>query len=316
MVEQKSTIEILLSTYNGEKYIETLLESLLLQTYNNWRLLVRDDGSIDNTVSIVKRYLEKYPDKIMFYEDNSFNLGPSQSFSTLLGYSKADYIMFCDQDDVWLPEKISVTFNKMIELESKSGDLPCLIHTDLYVVNQNLQVVSNSFWKYQKLNPKMNKFRDILIQNNVTGCTVMLNRRLKELSLPIPKDAIMHDWWLALVAAAFGWIDYVSSPTIYYRQHFSNSVGAKKYSFVKLINKFLECEDKPKVFEPTIRQSEKFLIYYKSKIGLVELNFILNFITILEQKKLTRVFRLFKYKYKKYGFLRNIGFLYYVLFSK
>jgi len=119
-------IDILLSTYNGEQYLRNQIESIINQTYKNWRLLIRDDGSQDKTIEILEYYLRKHKDKIVLIEDGQKHLGASKSFFRLLGYSDAKYIMFCDQDDVWLPYKIEKTYNKMKELEKNTMINLCL----------------------------------------------------------------------------------------------------------------------------------------------------------------------------------------------
>ncbi|MBU1715693.1 MAG: glycosyltransferase, partial [Proteobacteria bacterium] len=144
-------IEILLSTYNGGKYLREQLDSLLAQTCNDWVLLVRDDGSSDDTVIILEEYRTRHPEKIGIVSGGKKRLGACASFAFLLAQSTAPYVMFCDQDDVWLPEKVEVTFESMLSAESKMPGLPVLVHADMYVTDNVMSVIAESFWRYQNL---------------------------------------------------------------------------------------------------------------------------------------------------------------------
>lgn len=229
-------VDILMATYNGGKYIAEQIDSILNQTYNDWKLYIRDDGSKDNTINIVKEYSEKYPDKIIFVEDERRNLGPKLNFGELLKRTKNEYCMFCDQDDVWMKDKVYLTLNKMKELEKQYGkDKPILVHTDLKVVNERLDVINESFWSFMNLDPKRKDINKLLVENTVTGCTMMINRKLREEIKGIPEKCEMHDWWIALVASLIGVIYTIEEPTILYRQHSDNQIGARKNRLIKKI---------------------------------------------------------------------------------
>jgi glycosyltransferase involved in cell wall biosynthesis len=224
-------IDILLSTYNGASYIEDQLNSIIEQTDNDWTLLIRDDNSKDNTVSILRSYVDKYPEKIKLVSDNKTeNIGPIRSFEFLLNQSQADYIMFCDQDDIWLPEKISLTKQEMLRMESINKDIPLLVYTDLIVVNENRKVLFDSFWSYAGLYPQLasKNIYYLAIRNCVTGCTTMINKKAKEISLPFVYPLEMHDAWVAINTMKYGKISYIKNQTIEYRQHGSNVCGAQQ----------------------------------------------------------------------------------------
>lgn len=234
-------IYILLATYNGEKYIREQLESLLEQTYQDWILWIHDDGSKDGTLNIIKEYEEKLPNKIKFLNDGLRCGGAKQNFTHLLNSidNNFDYIMFCDQDDVWLDAKIETTLNQMIEVENSNQNKPIIIHTDLQVVDEELNIIADSYFIYQKIKPQWSKdFNISLVQNSVTGCTMMINKKAKIISLPIGNNAIMHDWWILLkVLLHGGVVEHINKSTILYRQHSSNDTGAKGFSYTKLLNK-------------------------------------------------------------------------------
>lgn len=217
-----------MATYNGEKYLKQQIDSILAQSNKKWELLIRDDGSHDNTVSIITDYQTKYPNKIKLITDNKHHLGANLNFGQLLEYTNAEYIMFSDQDDVWLPNKIELTLRVMKSAEQLYPEKPVLVHTDLKVVDPNLNIIAESMWSYQKLLPQLgNNLNKISAQNVVTGCAMMINKKAKVISIPIPEEAIMYDWWIALNVAKHGKIVYVSLPSILYRQHADNEIGAK-----------------------------------------------------------------------------------------
>jgi glycosyltransferase involved in cell wall biosynthesis len=305
------TIDILLSTYNGDPYLKELMDSVLNQTFKDWRLIVRDDGSSDGTYEILLNYCKQFPDKITLVNNKETHLGACQSFAQLLEYSTAKYIMFCDQDDVWLPTKIAVTLNRMCELESLHEGLPILIHTDLKVVDKDLTIISESFWKFQHINPDLKKINNLLIMNNVTGCTMMINRELKMLSRSIPEGSVMHDWWIALVASVFGLTAYINSATILYRQHGKNDTGAMRYCYsVRYLMSEIGRFDGAIAFtRKKIAQSKAFNIAFKGRFSQDQLEVIYNFSTLLEKGRMKRLYDMISYRYLSYGYLRNLGLL-------
>ena len=290
-------ISILLSTYNGEKFLKEQLESLINQTYKDFKIIVRDDGSTDNT----KEILKKFNLEII---SSSENLGASGSFSALLEYAvnntDSNYFMFCDQDDVWEKDKIELTMKKMNEIENKDS---VLIHSDLRVVNSELEIIEESFMSYQGLDPKYAKLNNLLMQNNITGCTVMINRGLAEISLPIPKESIMHDWWIGLVASKFGKIAYIDKSTINYRQHLSNVEGAKKFDLSHILKKALKKNQLTK----NINQAKAYLEKYKNQLDNKDIEMLEHLSNIEDKSFFKKVKILRKYKLLKQGFIRNIG---------
>ncbi|WP_294272869.1 glycosyltransferase family 2 protein [uncultured Chryseobacterium sp.] len=231
-------IAILLSTYNGEKFLEQQIESVLVQSFQNWDLFIRDDGSTDSTLSIIERFCTKYNNIHLF--ECSENIGACESFLWLLKNTDAEYYMFCDQDDIWQPDKISLSLNLMKETELKyTVGLPILIHTDLKVVDTNLKEISRSFWSYAKLKQRyLSDFNYLGVCNGVTGCTTLINQNVKDIVFPINTKPPMHDYFIALKVAKYGKIVFLNTPTILYRQHQKNEVGATNinvgYFFLRL----------------------------------------------------------------------------------
>ena len=219
-------IAILMATYNGEKYICQQIDSILSQTCKDWELYIHDDGSTDNTIAAVENYVEKYPDKIHLIDGKSTG-GAKYNFFYLFGQVEAPYYMTCDQDDVWLDKKIELTYDKMLTIENKA-DVPCLVYTELRVVDSELNTIADTMSGYQSLDCHKRTINQFILQNSVTGCTMMVNMALRDKMLHITDidNTIMHDWWAALVAAQFGKTAFIDEPTILYRQHGDNSLGA------------------------------------------------------------------------------------------
>ncbi|HEV8051194.1 MAG TPA: glycosyltransferase family 2 protein [Parachlamydiaceae bacterium] len=227
---KNDTVDILLATFNGFAFIASQLDSILSQSHKEIHLIIRDDLSTDSTRKILETYANRFPEMITLLPSEA-QLGVKGNFSHLMERAKADYIMFADQDDVWEEEKVGRTLERMKGLEQKyCSDIPLLVHTDLKVVDRDLNVLSPSLWSYSGIEPsKGQTLNRLLMQNVVTGCTMMINRSLLTLGSPVPESAIMHDWWLALVAAAFGKVETLPEATMLYRQHGKNTLGARKF---------------------------------------------------------------------------------------
>lgn len=234
-------ITILMATYNGEKYLKEQIESLLSQSHSDFVLYVSDDCSTDSTWEILESFKQRFPDKI-FTSKNKTNLGAKDNFLRMMASTENEYVMLSDQDDVWLPKKVEVTLAKMKEMESTFGkNMPLLVHTDLKVVDANLCEIHPSYRVFTSRSLGRKSFSMTLAMNGVSGCTVMYNKRLSELLSKPPDFCVMHDFWLQIVAASFGKIGYLDEPTILYRQHGANALGAKsvrsfKYKLGRLIN--------------------------------------------------------------------------------
>ncbi|PXV62187.1 glycosyl transferase family 2 [Dysgonomonas alginatilytica] len=223
------SIVILLATYNGGKYLREQLDSLIAQTYKDWILYIRDDSSTDETTSIINEYASKY-ENITLLKDKVLHRGACGSFMWLLEQVEGKYYMFCDQDDIWLPNKIELLYNAMLLEEDRYPEVPILINTDLVIVNEKLEVLSPSFWEYGRMNPQRINEKYISVTNSITGCATMFNNKAKEVCFPVNENVIMHDYWLGLcVWSTGGRIVSLPIATIFYRQHLSNTLGARKH---------------------------------------------------------------------------------------
>lgn len=239
-------IDVLLALYNGEKYLNEQLDSLMAQTYQDFRVLIRDDGSTDNSVMIVKSYMKKFPDKFVLVQDRLGNINSPLNFMELIKHSCSDYLMLCDQDDVWLPTKIEDTFNELLRYENiYSKELPLMVFTDLKVVDYDLNEIFTSMMKAQRMDSfylSKSSYR-LIAQNPVAGCTMAFNLSAKHLILkypvPFPESDIVHDHWFSILISKFGNIFYLNKQTILYRQHAKNRTGVNVISFKYIIQKIL-----------------------------------------------------------------------------
>jgi len=302
------SVDILLATYNGSRYLSQFLESLDGQTYRQWRLIVRDDGSSDDTVEKLIAYSNNHKGKVSIISDCR-NIGVIQNFSELISHSTGDFIFFADQDDVWCPNKISLTLDFARSINN-INERPVLIHTDLMVVDENLKVISDSFWDYQGLHPdRGSNLKDLMVQNVVTGCTMMVNRKLLDIAAPIPNSARMHDWWLALIACTFGEIYFLQEQTILYRQHDNNDVGAKHYSFSSAIGKLSDINRIRGSLSLTVAQAKAFLDRYSCAIYSEDvLSTLITFISMEHDGFVNKRIKAAKLRLRKHGLLRTIGF--------
>lgn len=293
-------IAILLATYNGEKYIRQQLESLGAQTYKDIDVVVRDDKGVDNTSSI----LNSHNVTVISADEN---IGAKNSFASLLSYAitncDAKYFMFCDQDDVWHRDKVYRSVLKIKEMENEFGNVPLLVHSDLEVVDEKLSLISNSFMHYQKIDASKNSFNKLLMQNTITGCTVVINRELAIKCLPMPEKAIIHDWWIGLVASKFGQIGYIDEPTIKYRQHGSNVIGAKGFSFKFVMSSVF----KKVILIDNVNQAGAFLLQFGSELDENTKKMLRDFSLLNEQSFFKKRYIIYKYKLFKQGIIRNIG---------
>ncbi len=213
-------VDIVMATYNGESYIAEQLESIIKQTYTNWNLIIRDDGSKDKTKEILKQFSLK-DNRIFIVEDNEGNLGFNKNFLTLLSKTSANYISICDQDDVWLPEKVSLSLEKIKEIENL-GNTPALVHCDAMIVDGNLNVMADR-WIGSRGN--ISGVDGLVFANSVQGAAAMINASLKKIALSLSPE-IPYDYHLALLALFRGRRFYIDQPLLKYRQHDKNVIGA------------------------------------------------------------------------------------------
>lgn len=238
---------VILCTYNGEKYLEKQIKSIMEQDREDFCLLYSDDGSTDSTKAILQSLQEKYGRRMRAFPRPMHSGSPAKHFLSILSAlakgevetDNLEYIFLADQDDEWFPDKLSKTISVIKEEERKFGEsLPILCHTDCSLVNSRGELLAKSYRSYQKLPGASYRFSRLLLQNHVTGASVGINKALLQYCKEIPAEVKMHDHWLALLANCFGEIQYLPYATYAYRQHGENVLGAKKASILQ------ECGDR------------------------------------------------------------------------
>lgn len=229
-MEVHSSVTVLLSSYNGEKYIEDQILSILAQRLVRVRLVIRDDGSVDKTLMILKRLAAKHQAISVYFEDN---IGYIKSFFYLLKNADihSDFYAFSDQDDIWLPDKLCTAVSA---LRRSQMAVPVMYCSRTEYVNTSLKHLSYS----PVYNPSKVGFGNALVQNIATGCTIVINGEARKLiANDLPEICIVHDWWIYLVVSAFGLVIYDKDPYIKYRQHAGNVIGASASSVKNIIKR-------------------------------------------------------------------------------
>lgn len=221
-------VSVAMCTFNGARFVRAQLDSIAAQSRPPDEIVVCDDHSDDDTVAVVRDFANgtDIPVKI---EINQPRLGTILNFDKAIGLCRGDIVFLSDQDDVWRPQKIEVQTTQLRELEGRYGkDTPILVHSDLEVVGSALERIAPSFMRRQgQRHLEGAALRGLLVHNFVTGCATAINRALIDQARPIPEDCMMHDWWLALGAAAHGHIGFDPAPLVAYRQHGGNQLGSK-----------------------------------------------------------------------------------------
>jgi glycosyltransferase involved in cell wall biosynthesis len=306
---------IALCTYNGEEFLREQLDSIAGQTLLPDELVVCDDCSSDGTIDIVNNFRDSAPFPVQIHI-NEKNLGLTNNFSKAMDLCQGKWVALCDQDDRWLPKKLERLTGKMAQLEEVHGeDTPLLVHSDAIVADTELQTIDNSLWGFQRTSPQRgDRLGRLLSQNVVTGCTTLFNQTLWRKAMPIPETAMMHDWWLALAAAAFGGIGHVPEPMILYRQHGQNDTGAKKWNSRIALRLFLDLKSRKSAIEANkaisnrIRnQAREFLSRYNEDLSYRQKQTLQAFIALPERSYCIRNYFIVRYGLHYHGLLRNLG---------
>lgn len=306
-----------MATYNGEKYLEQQLESLAHQTYQDFLLLVHDDGSTDRTRDILKKWEKEQKISMFFLDDGQCLRDSSKNFVYLLSYAEKElgdfsYYMFCDQDDVWREDKVEITLEKIQQEEQKCPG-PILVHTDLEVVDENLITLESSYMKYRSIDPTITALNRMLIQNNVTGCTMLWNHKLNQLIRWEQMHPAMHDWWISLTATLLGRVVFLNQSTIFYRQHGENVVGATKVNSLSFILRRLSNLKHVRMkFRQSVKQAQDLKKQYGSLCNQQDRKYLEVFSRLYQVNKMTRLYLILKYRFLKQSPIQIIGELLFI----
>jgi rhamnosyltransferase len=310
-------VTIVMSTYNGAAFLAAQLESVIAQTYTDWSMLIRDDGSTDDTAKIVEEFAKR-DGRILRLFDSVGNLGPAHSFFRLLSNVESPIFMCCDQDDIWLSHKVqeAVEF-----LDRKEPEIPRLLFTELEVVNADLSPIAASFMKHQKFDPrKAGSLRGLLMQNVIVGCSLAGNHALlatmTNSKFKTFQGGLMHDWWLGLVAAAFGKIEYSSRPSVLYRQHARNSLGAPGSNFSRYLQLLMHAKPWTKAsiyLSKVALQCEEFRIIYNGSLNPDQIRDLNRVAALRSSGSPLPLFRALSNGLRMHGLVRNVALILSVL---
>ena len=320
-------VTVLLCTYNGAAYVRAQLQSILDQTVPDLHVVVSDDGSTDETLAIVGAMAAAHPGRITILRQDPPTGSAQRHFLKLLverAYDMADYIMLSDQDDVWLPEKVEKTLARMQADEAAcraagEANASILVHCDSQIVDRALREIAPSFVAYQKMTPSRCQLQQLLVQNNVVGGALMMNRALAERITEIPAHCVMHDQWIALVASAFGHIDFVPESLYLYRQHGDNVLGAGKGSrIMEILGRFGigRKDGKTKaemdahsqnVYREMFLQAECFRSCFDAELSAQQKRLLDEFTSIPKRSRLGKICTILRYGFTYNLFHRTVG---------
>lgn len=309
----KNKIGILLSTFNGQKYLREQLTSIVNQTNKDWKLFIRDDGSTDDTIKIIYEFENRY-DNIHLITDNMGNVRPLRSFRSLVGYAaKFDYIMFCDQDDIWYRNKVDLSILKIKELENTHKY--ALAYTNYIVRNNDIDTIA-----YSHDMSELNTPNRILVQSWLMGCTMIMNSEMAVLAQKIPESAENHDNWYAKIASMVTEIGYISEPTMIHRLHNNNVTGRENtgHKKVQLYSLFELVKNRKKEF---YKQYETFLeitsLVSKIPSRKKHIEVLKAYGTLFTRKnKFSKISLIRKFHFAAFNINQNIKFLIVILFNQ
>ena len=289
---------ILLASYNGEKYISEQLDSIINQTYKNWELIIRDDGSKDETMTILNKY-EKKDERIKILRDDKGNLGFLKNFEELLFNAKEEFVLFSDQDDFWLKNKLEKFVEKIRDLNEKVLSKPLLIHCNSLVCDEKLEIIKEKFIdsKIAKKNNSNIYFFEYIVQ----GSTSMVNKKMIRESLPFLKSVTLHDRYFHLLSQFLGTRVFIDESLVKYRQHERNEIGANR-SIIKNImsKKYFYVEDRKLIEEI----KEKYIKCLRKR----DLNDIEKYLEVTDRNK-NRLERFWLSKYFQMKLLKRLVLL-------
>jgi len=284
-------VDILLATYNGADYIEAQIYSIISQTYKNWRLLIHDDGSSDNTLDLIRKIAVK-ESRICIIEDGVKLGSAGKNFLHLVAYADSDYVMFCDQDDIWFDNKISL----MLDVISKQSQaIPVVLYSNSYVWKPNVGVLGVATLTYPSTLKEL-----LFLNSGIQGCVAIFNRKVVDLLTIWNGDVSMHDHILNLIGVAIGKTLYLHVPLMLYRQHDKNVTGGTR---TKLINKTLLVQHKKNPVIDRVHYNAVLSFYriYHNLINQRNLEIFEIFFRLPDMNPIKRVWTIFYNRFKIYS---------------
>lgn len=302
------TVDIVMATYNGADFIVEQVESIQRQSYKNWRLLISDDCSTDGTLNIVKS-ISISDNRIKLISSDVKYGGAMPNFLQALKKSDSPYFMFCDQDDIWLEDKIKISVEHIARLENTSGAAkPIFVSSDMKIVDDNVNLLSSSFMSYENFGTGDTSLSHVLVENNVPGCTIIGNATLRKwLNLCTSYDGlIMHDWLVNLICKCAGNSSFINESTSLYRQHSGQEVGSHKFSLIKLVSGFNLLNSR-NYWSSVRKNAEAFLKTYQDYLPNESIEVVEDFIDMFDLNPINRIICAYSNGYLPSGFSRRLG---------
>lgn len=290
----ESKISVAMATYNGADYLEEQLISIVNQSIIPDEIIIVDDFSKDSTVEMIDRIREKYS-FIKLYR-NEVNLGPIQTFKKAVSLCTNEYVALCDQDDIWEKNKLELCFN---QLKSLGNNKPSIVFSDLKMIDTKGNLINDSFWATQGYKPSKTNLKELLIGNIITGCTIMMNQKMKDEIARMPVGIIMHDYWIAIIAYSIGDYRIIADSLIKYRVHSTSVTVKSKITFIERVKLFLQVfwDYKKLYLNPNIIQTELFFNIYKNELSEGNSKLLEKFISLKKYNSLYRRLYVFRVKY-------------------
>jgi glycosyltransferase involved in cell wall biosynthesis len=265
------------------------------QTILPSEIVIVDDKSTDDTVALIYELQGKFPIIKLFI--NNRNEGPVKSFRRALAICSSEYVALCDQDDIWECDKLQICLTTLQELEASS--VPSIVYTDLKVVDSNGKLIAQSFWDLQGYHVDDVGFKDILIGNVVTGCTIMMNRPMKILIESMPESVPMHDHWIALIAFGIGKVKAIHKAPILYREHVTSVTNKSRMTYIertKLLLKNLFDQER-EYLKTNILQAERFQELYAGLLTESKRQALKDFVSLKHKSSFHRKIKVGLLKY-------------------
>lgn len=285
------SIDILLATYNGADYLDSQILSLLSQTHKNWKLIIHDDGSTDNTLNIIRRF-QQNDERIILIDDGVQFRSAAYNFLHLLKFSQSELIIFCDQDDIWFENKLELLSKEFCDQLGPqavfcNGFAYC---TETGILNDKITLINP-----QDLNEQL------FINAGIQGCSVMFNRELKYKINKVPGYVVMHDHFLTLAIVCFAKLTYVDKNLMLYRQfHQTKATANIDYRLSKRIKSYF-VSDVPVIDKNHKKATRSFFETYRSELGAEQIVLFNAYFSYSERTLVQRVWIVVKYKFTLYN---------------
>lgn len=307
-------VTILMATYNGSDFLSKQIESIVAQSFLDWQLIIRDDGSTDNTMQIIESFLSDHRIRLIDY--GSDHGSACTNFSNLVEWAKQNstgYIMFSDQDDVWKEKKIEKSVNFIRYLEQQYPEMPLLGYTKFQFITEEGNLINK-----QMLLPTRLETATMFVENYAWGCTMIMNQSLLKIIEKIPYKAVNHDYWIALLCSVFGNVVLLDESLIYYRQHSYNVSGNVSKSFWKnRITRYIMQKDLMiKHFAGNLSTVMLFFQIYGDSLHFRKKQLIKDYLLHYKSASIPLLSSMFNEKIFKFGVLKNLAMFPFLFFFR